>query len=163
MRVLKPMIKNGYAVVCLSRGSGTAKWLTVHGLVARAFLPPRPSAAHQINHKDGDKANNHAANLEWMTARGQQRHAHETGLSNHEQFRKLTADQAREVFNTLGRVSNREWAARLGVTMQTISAIRTGRSYRNITGADARSGRYDWFPCDRDCECRCHQRRNRVR
>jgi hypothetical protein len=162
MRVLKAMPKSKYLQVCLTYGKRT-RWYTVHGLVARVFLPARPTAAHQVNHVDGDKTNNVIGNLEWATRREQQRHAHDNGLSNHEQFRKLTPNQAREIFDTLGQVSNREWAARLGVTMQTISAIRTGRSYRDITGADARSGRYDWFPCDRDCDCRCHQRRNRVR
>jgi hypothetical protein len=163
MRVLKALPKQGnYLQVCLSFGK-RIRWYTVHGLVARVFLPPRPTAAHQVNHIDGSKTNNVVGNLEWATRREQQRHAQDNGLSNHEQFRKLTPAQARKVFDTLGQVSNREWAAKLDVTTQTISAIRTGRSYRNITGADIRSGRYDWFPCNQDCECRCHQRRNRVR
>ena len=36
----------------------------VHRLVAGAFLPPPPSEAHtQVNHEDGDPANNCAVNL----------------------------------------------------------------------------------------------------
>ena len=40
----------------------------VHRLVARAFFGPPPSAAHtQVNHIDGDPANNTAINLEYST------------------------------------------------------------------------------------------------
>jgi hypothetical protein len=162
-RVLRPMLKNGYAVVCLSHGLNTEKWPTIHRLVAAAFLDVQPSPQHSINHINGNKADNRADNLEWATNREQQRHAYRNGLSNHAQFRRLTPEQAHEVFETRGNVSNRDWASRLGVTVQTISAIRNGWSYRDVTGLDAPDSRYDWFPCDRDCECRCHQRRGRVR
>ena len=41
----------------------------VHRLVASTdFLPPPPSETHtQVNHVDGDPANNRADNLEWVT------------------------------------------------------------------------------------------------
>lgn len=162
MRIVKPLVKDGYPNVCLTYGDRIA-WRTVHALVAGAFLSRRPSAAHTVNHIDGDKLNNDVTNLEWATHREQQRHSHDTGLSHHEQFRRLTAEQAREVFETLGQVSNREWAVRLGVRPQTISGIRTGRSYRDVTGFGLHEGRYEWFPCDQNCECRCHQRRERIR
>jgi hypothetical protein len=35
--------------------------------VAAAFLPPRPTPGHEINHIDGDKANSRVDNLEWVT------------------------------------------------------------------------------------------------
>ena len=51
----------------------------VHQLVADAFLPPPPSEAEtQVNHKDGDPANNCADNLAWVTRSENVRHSYAT-------------------------------------------------------------------------------------
>lgn len=47
--------------------NGSRKRFAVHRLVASAFLPPRPTPAHEIRHLDGDKLNCIAANLAWGT------------------------------------------------------------------------------------------------
>ena len=53
----------------------------VHRLVAFAWIPAPPTSEHVwINHKDGDKANNHADNLEWTTIKQNIQHAYRTGL-----------------------------------------------------------------------------------
>src|SRR3990167_11158931 len=46
----------------------------VHRLVADAFLGSRPPG-HQINHKNGNKTDNRAENLEWVTRNENQLHA----------------------------------------------------------------------------------------
>lgn len=53
----------------------------VHRLVAEAFLgqPPSPEES-DVNHKDGDHANNRIENLEWTDSRANQLHAIATGL-----------------------------------------------------------------------------------
>lgn len=65
---------NGYKIVTLD-----GEQLAVHRLVALHFLP-NPYQYPQVNHKDGNKANNHVTNLEWCSAEQNAQHALETGL-----------------------------------------------------------------------------------
>ena len=60
-------VKNnrGYYIVQLSKNN-KVKNFSVHRLVATAFIP-NPNSFPQINHKDEDKTNNKASNLEWTT------------------------------------------------------------------------------------------------
>lgn len=51
----------------------------IHRLVAECFIP-NPDGLPEINHKDGNKANNHADNLEWCTSSYNKYHAFRTGL-----------------------------------------------------------------------------------
>ena len=53
----------GYLSVVLSY-NGKHKAITVHRLVAQAFIP-NPNNLPEINHKDEDKTNNNVENLEW--------------------------------------------------------------------------------------------------
>lgn len=56
---------NGYLIVCL-RYKSKRKNYYVHRLVADAFVP-NPNKLSEVNHKDFDKRNNAASNLEWVT------------------------------------------------------------------------------------------------
>ena len=57
----------GYYLVTLYKdGKATNKW--VHRLVAQAFIP-NPDNLPQVNHKDEDKLNNAASNLEWCDSK----------------------------------------------------------------------------------------------
>lgn len=51
----------------------------VHRLVAQAFLP-NPEGLKEVNHKDGNKDNNRADNLEWCTRSHNVKHSFDTGL-----------------------------------------------------------------------------------
>ena len=60
----------GYLQVSLSsrdkHGKIVVKFKKVHRLVAEQFLP-NPNNYTDVNHKDGNKSNNHVSNLEWCT------------------------------------------------------------------------------------------------
>lgn len=155
-RVLRPGIKDGRPTVTLTFGAAREKTCQIHTLVAEAFLGPRP-ADHTVNHINGDKADNRLENLEWLDASGQQRHALEHGLKDLASFRRLTDDEAREVFSARD-TSGRAFARRFKVSPQTISDIRRGASYRWATGAAKGPEMLTWRPCSRQCDCRCHYR-----
>jgi len=74
-RVLKQTNHKGYKRVSL-QWKNKRKQYFVHRLVAEAFKP-NPLKRPQVNHMDGDKSNNHASNLEWVTIAEQQKHKRE--------------------------------------------------------------------------------------
>lgn len=51
----------------------------VHRLVAETFIP-NPNGKPYVNHKDGNRSNNHISNLEWVTPSENTQHAVDTGL-----------------------------------------------------------------------------------
>ena len=65
-KILKPW-KDTYCYLKVSlRKDGHIKHLFVHRLVADAFIQ-NPNNLETVNHRDEDKTNNVASNLEWMS------------------------------------------------------------------------------------------------
>jgi hypothetical protein len=58
---------------------------TIHRLVAAEFLGTCPKGI-QVNHKDGDRLNNHASNLEYVTPSENTRHSVVAGLLTRNPF-----------------------------------------------------------------------------
>ena len=65
-KILKPSKSTPYNQVTLIGKDKRKRSFTVHRLVAIAFIP-NPNGYLYINHKDEDKRNNIASNLEWCT------------------------------------------------------------------------------------------------
>lgn len=67
-RILTPYDNgNGYLMVCL-RANGKKTPVSVHRLVAKAFLDTVPNK-DVVNHKDRNTHNNNVENLEWVTTK----------------------------------------------------------------------------------------------
>jgi hypothetical protein len=80
-RLLKPQKGEKYLQVRLAV-FGAIRSRRIHNLVAAAFIGPRPFG-YQVNHIDGDKHNNRADNLEYLTKLENERHAARLGLKAH--------------------------------------------------------------------------------
>src|SRR4051794_33797732 len=67
----------GYLRVCPVRdGRGHTRY--IHRLVTEAFLGPIPPG-YEVNHKNCDKSDNRAVNLEYVTRAANMRHGHLNG------------------------------------------------------------------------------------
>lgn len=60
------------------------KSVQVHRIVAIAFLGHPCGNRNEINHIDGNKANNHVSNLEWVSRQENMEHAWSNGLIKHQ-------------------------------------------------------------------------------
>lgn len=69
----------GYLSVNLYLDNGKQCKRLVHILVAEAFIPKYADGL-DVNHKDGNKKNNHVENLEWCTHKENVHHCNDTGL-----------------------------------------------------------------------------------
>lgn len=138
-RILRTHLNHkGYPVIDLS------PTITVHRVVALTFIP-NPENKPQVNHKDGNKLNNHVGNLEWVTNRENLDHGVKLGLFKTE-ANKLSAlgvnnNQAKlsEKAVMLIRSSSCEYdyefeelAHMYNVSVATIKDIRTRRSWKHI-------------------------------
>jgi len=77
---LSPKTKtNGYQELSLTVAVNVRKSFYVHRLVAETWIGPIPPKL-TVNHKDGNKKNNHVDNLEIVTQAENNRHGRENGL-----------------------------------------------------------------------------------
>jgi hypothetical protein len=65
---------NGYAVAQLTV-DGRQRSVLAHRIVCVAFNGPSPVGMNMVNHIDGNKANNAACNLEWVSRSGNAKHS----------------------------------------------------------------------------------------
>ena len=128
----------GYMTVHLSK-DGVQKRVSVHRIVAMAFVE-NPDGKEQVNHIDGNKLNNRAENLEWVTNNENMQHAIKNGLVNYapmlraahskEARAKIARSQQKMVRRSDGKIyeSVKEAAKDNSVCHSAISANIHGKS-----------------------------------
>lgn len=92
--ILTPSINRGYERVTLADRMHKLKHVFVHRLVALAFVP-NPNNYVVINHKDENKLNNNADNLEWCTVQYNSTYGSartKQGISRGKMVQQLTND-----------------------------------------------------------------------
>ena len=114
----------------------TLHW--VHRLIASAFIA-NPSTLKEVNHKDGNRANNAVENLEWVTRAENNQHAYRAGLRvaapSHGEANgsaKLTAEEVRKMRSLRPHFPLRELAKRFGVGISTVCSICRRESWKHI-------------------------------
>lgn len=133
-RTIKQFIgKDGYA-----RTQIAGKTRLVHRLVALTFIPSDVGKDF-VNHKDGNKQNNRADNLEWCTRSENMRHAYDNslkqpmvGIKNGRS--KLSYYDVSFILENYiqrdKRYGAKALAKQFGVAPQTICAVASGQNWR---------------------------------
>jgi hypothetical protein len=132
--IIKCSIHGMYYAIDSNRG-GKRKILLVHRMVGKYFVF-NPENKPFINHKDGDKLNNHYSNLEWCTHKENMQHAFNTGLAHrgekctYAKLKRKDVIKIREL-NKNG-VGYNELFDMFGTTVDNIRHICKYRSWKHI-------------------------------
>jgi hypothetical protein len=121
--------KDGYPQIQLFKGR-IRKSIKVHRLVAAAFLGVCPPG-HEVNHKDGNKTNSTAENLEYVTKSENLKHAYRNGFRKPVHFSgernpmaKLTNDQVIQIREMRRRgVSSKELVKIFGISRSRLYVV----------------------------------------
>lgn len=143
-RVLTKPHDGQYKTVHLYDEHGNKKCISAHRLIAEAFcLNHDPEHQTQVNHIDGNKANNHPSNLEWVSCKANIQHAHDTALhgtlkGEDAPSAKLTTEQ---VIEARRRSKAGEYQASIakdfGVKRELISTAVNGTYYHDVDKIEA--------------------------
>lgn len=139
--------QNGYYQVHLVRDDGGMIYISVHRLVALAFIE-NPNNLFQVNHIDGDKSKNNKNNLQWITPKNNIRHAWDSGLSKARvgskcNLSKTKESEAIEIIRLLRtkQYTDREISEITGASVKgVISKIRRKETWRHLTENDMELG-----------------------
>ena len=125
-REITPFISNrGYQRVTLCK-DGKSKIFHVHRLVAEAFVP-NPNGYDTVDHIDGNKLNNNADNLQWLSRGSNIRKA---GDARWKGAKPIICVETGKVYKSVHQASKE-----LHIAVATISAIAKGeyKSYHKLS------------------------------
>lgn len=127
---------SGYPVAGLTVNGKTRQYY-VHSMVAEAFLCPRPDGLH-ANHKNLDRTDNRACNLEWVTPRQNAIHGLVHGSRrgrrlSHEDVARIKAEPL--VHGTMARLA-KEYGVSLQLIWYTIKERMSLDAQRTLVAPD---------------------------
>jgi DNA-binding transcriptional regulator YiaG len=132
----------GYLLVVLQVKREDGSWFQqshyVHRLVAAAFIGPCPPG-HEVNHKNSDRTDARAENLEYVTSSGNNIHAFAVGRMKAPPFRigaanhnsKLTPDNVRAIRASSDTIE--ALAARYGISTSTLHQAKIGKTWKHVS------------------------------
>ncbi len=125
----------GYLGVDLRDKRGVKRKFLVHRLVALTYIgiPKRL----EVNHKNGNKKDNSASNLEWVTSSQNSQHAEQNGWLPHKRgaehkFAKLNEEKVAKIRLLTVTHSNKEIASMFGVNSGVISRVVNRKAWRHV-------------------------------
>lgn len=145
-KILRTFInKWGYSFLAVRPEPNHSKNVQIHCLVAEAFIGPRPSRM-DVNHKDGNKLNNHPGNLEYVTRSQNNQHALNMGLRHPADMRKvakrgeenrwakITVEDAKHVLQIREETGfgERRISKMTGLPLGAVSGIIQNRTWKHL-------------------------------
>lgn len=138
---LKPgIVGRGYLGVVLWKNK-KPKCCRVHRIVADVFLGDCP-IDYQVNHKDGNKKNNSASNLEYVSCKQNMRHAIRNGLFNPNNPQKGIKNGSSKLKNSdvifirnnyiKGKNRYKDFAERFNVSVVTVGLVVNNKKWKHI-------------------------------
>ena len=100
--------KKGYRFVTLKGADGKMRNLTIHRLVAQAYIP-NPLCKAEVNHINGIKGDDRVENLEWVTHSENALHSFKLGLSTQsEEKRKMLSEKYKGEGNSSAKLTDEQ-------------------------------------------------------
>ncbi len=127
------ILDSGYYYICFCENN-IKKHFRLSRVIASTFIL-NPLNKPEVNHKDGDKSNNRADNLEWVTGEENKRHAVENGLvaRGERNWNAKLREKDVKLIRIIGNyLSQKELTELFKVAQVTISDILNRKTWRYV-------------------------------
>lgn len=135
-KIMKPSVNTHGYLFCTLYQNQKSKRMSVHRLVAFAFITNSASKT-QVDHINGMRFNNHVSNLRWVSAienvnAAFQLGIQKSGVESHKA--KLTNEQVVFIRDNIGGLSCSQLAEKFNVSQSCISDAQLGKTFKDSGG-----------------------------